>query len=327
MSKIEVQIPKIAESIREAYLAQWYKNNGDWVKKNTPILSLETDKISLEIQAQAEGVLSILIPQGETVPVGSVVGIIDSSAQKQVLSPELKEPTVATLPPNSQALPAISQEKSKKNLFGPKVQKLLEETRVDVSQIIPSGPGGRITRNDVLFFLEEKGIPLASCIEKKSSPEPKKEAEQEEILRKSMTPLRKKIAEKMLEAKNSTAMLTTFNEVDMTKVMQIRKEYKEEFQKKYNVSLGIMSFFIKAAIEALKEYPQVNAFLEGNDIVYHHYYHIGVAVGSEKGLIVPVIRHVDRLSFAEIEKSIKNYVQKIEEKRLELAIWKVELLL
>ncbi|NUM35402.1 MAG: 2-oxoglutarate dehydrogenase complex dihydrolipoyllysine-residue succinyltransferase [Candidatus Brocadiae bacterium] len=322
---MEIQIPKIAESIREAYLAQWYKQSGDFVKKNMPVLSLETDKISLEIKAEEDGILNILVAQGETVPVGTVVATIAASTQaKDLPTPEKvsagvsQEKISKDTPPSLQPLALSTPEKKAKALFGPKVQKLLEETKVDVSQIVPSGPGGRITRNDVLFFMEEKGIPFPSSLEKKAAPEPKKAAE-EETLRKPMSPLRKKIAEKMLEGKNSTAMLTTFNEVDMTKVMQIRKEYKEEFQKKYNVSLGIMSFFIKASIEALKEYPQVNAFIEGNDLVYHNYYHIGVAIGSEKGLIVPVIRHAERLGFAEIEKAIKNYVQKIEEKRLELS--------
>ncbi len=327
MSKIEVQIPKIAESIREAYLAQWYKKNGTLVQKNTPILSLETDKISLEIQAQADGVLSILVAQGETVPIGTVVGTIETtSTQVETVIPkdtkESKPTVISETIPNqenktiSSALPSF--DKKPKALLAPKVQKLIDDYHIDPTAIIPSGPGGRITKNDVLFFMEEKGIPTNLPEPKDSSPI-KSLAALEEISRKPMTPLRKRIAERMLEGKNNTAMLTTFNEVDMTRVMQIRKEYKEEFQKKYNISLGIMSFFIKASIEALKEYPQVNAFIEGNDIVYHNYYHIGVAVGSEKGLVVPVIRHADLLSFAEIEKAIKGYIQKIEEKKLELS--------
>lgn len=355
MAKLEVKIPKVGESVREAYLAQWYKKNGDTVQKNAPILSLETDKISLEIKAELAGKLHILVEEGKTVPIGSVVAWIDSVASEEepkVAPPSemKKEKTLADSEPKEKpsVSPAAAQKSDsspapvspaipqQERLMGPKVQDMIEKTGIDPSKIVASGPGGRITQGDVLLYLEQQGgevlleahhkvLPKLKTDKQEESPvlnfpnKPTNMSAIEEIVRKPMTPIRKKIAEKMLEGKNKTAMLTTFNEADMTKVIQIRKEKKDSFQKQHGVSLGFMSFFIKAVIEALKEYPQINAFLDGTDAVYHQYYHIGVAVGSERGLIVPVIRHADQLSFAQIEQTIAYYVQKIKENRLELA--------
>ncbi|MDM8526187.1 dihydrolipoyllysine-residue succinyltransferase, partial [Desulfococcaceae bacterium HSG8] len=197
----------------------------------------------------------------------------------------------------------------------PSVRRLVAEKRIDVTKITGTGPGGRITKNDVLLYQESLlGDPLkpAASIEK----EP---VEIGEVIRKPMTPIRKRIAARLLESKQNTAMLTTFNEIDMSRAMDIRTQYKEGFQKKHGVSLGFMSFFVKACVEALKAFPEINAFIEDQDILYHNYYHIGVAIGAARGLVVPVIRHADRLSFAGVEQAIVDYVKKIKENRLDLA--------
>jgi 2-oxoglutarate dehydrogenase E2 component (dihydrolipoamide succinyltransferase) len=214
--------------------------------------------------------------------------------------------------------------------LAPSVRRLMTEKNLDPTHIPGTGPGGRITKGDVILYLESGPSPPAAA---KSDPQaaqagaPTPEAQQpaqhapagESVSRKPMSPIRQRIAARLLEAKHSTAMLTTFNEIDMSNLMAIRKQYKEAFKQKFDVNLGMMSFFIKAGVEALREQPRVNAFIDGKEIIEHHYYHIGVAVGSERGLVVPVIRHADQLSFAGLEQAIVDYVKKIQENRLELA--------
>jgi 2-oxoglutarate dehydrogenase E2 component (dihydrolipoamide succinyltransferase) len=214
--------------------------------------------------------------------------------------------------------------------FAPSVRRLIAEKNLDPAQIAGTGPGGRITKSDVLLYLESGRAPVAAATSSQSTtaesgapstemPPAKAVVAEELASRKPMSPIRQRIAARLLEAKHSTAMLTTFNEIDMANVMDMRRQYKETFKQKYGVGLGFMSFFIKASIEALKEFSQINAFVDGKDIIEHHYYHIGVAIGSERGLVVPVIRHADGLSFAGLEQAIVNYVKKIDENRLELA--------
>jgi 2-oxoglutarate dehydrogenase E2 component (dihydrolipoamide succinyltransferase) len=202
----------------------------------------------------------------------------------------------------------------------PSVRRLVGEHRLDVSRIRGSGPDGRLTKGDVLLYIEQsEAKPTAAAAPPAAATVCAPcESVKEEISRKPMTPIRRRIAERLLKARQNTAMLTTFNDVDMSAVIELRKRYKEAFQKKYGVSLGFMSFFIKASVEALKAIPEINAYIDGSDIIYHHYYHIGVAVGSERGLVVPVIRHADQLSFADLEKAIMDFVAKIKENRLGL---------
>jgi len=204
----------------------------------------------------------------------------------------------------------------------PSVRRLAAEHGLDVGRIPGTGPGGRVTKGDVLLFLEQRGPeggPSAPAPAAEPVCPPCGESVREEITRKPMTPIRRRIAERLLKARQTTAMLTTFNDIDMSAVIDLRQRYKEGFQKKHGVSLGFMSFFIKAAIEALKAVPEINAYIDGTDIVYPHYHHIGVAVGSERGLVVPVIRHADRLSFAELEQAIAGFVTRIKENRLTLS--------
>jgi 2-oxoglutarate dehydrogenase E2 component (dihydrolipoamide succinyltransferase) len=308
---------------------------------------IETDKVTLEVVSEAAGVLAIKVQEGETVAIGAVVGTIDTAAAPKAAAPEEEEkqppaakpqepeepapeasaPTAAEPPPPQ---PETTPAEPSQDLDGlaPSVRRLIAEKNLDPAQIAGSGPAGRITKGDVILFLEGLQPPApdsgAEPLQKAAQPPPQPSAEttesdEERSTRKPMSPIRQRIASHLLNAKQNTAMLTTFNDIDMTRVMALRSEYKERFKKKYDISLGIMSFFIKACVEALKEFPEVNAYIDDKDIVYHHYYHIGVAIGSEKGLVVPVIRHADQLSFARLEQAIIDYVNKINENRLELS--------
>ena len=325
--EIEIRVPSVGESVQEAILAQWYKQDGDSVKKDEPLFIIETDKVSLEVNAEVSGILKILIPEGQTVAVGAVVGKISTAAVSEEKAPDKEMPapkeaeksaekkSESPKPEEKKSAPAEISAKDAKDL-PPSVRRLAAEQGIDASQIKGTGPGGRITKGDVVLAMESGNIVQAeTCPE----PAPASPAEKEQTVRKPMTPIRKRIAARLLEAKQNTAMLTTFNDIDMTRAMDIRNEYKEVFKKKYDVNLGFMSFFVKSAVQALKEFPEINAFIEGSDIVYHNYRHIGIAVGSPRGLVVPVIRNADQLSFAGIEQAIVDYVGKIKENRLELA--------
>ncbi len=330
---IDIIVPAVGESITEALLAQWFKNDGDMVKKDEPLFVIETDKVTLEVVAEADGRLSITVPEGETIAIGSVVGAIDTGAAAEK-APQRPAGTVAakpseapaqTAPPESSARPsqpAARAPAASGKAFAPSVRRLLNEHNLDPAQITGSGPAGRLTKGDVLLYLESRTMPAVAAAAggvRVASPSAIFTKAEEQVTRTTMSPIRQRIAARLLEAKQNTAMLTTFNEIDMQPVMDLRKRYKEVFKQKHGVALGFMSFFIKASVEALKEFPLINAYLEGNDIIEHHYYHVGIAVGSERGLVVPVLRHADLLSFAELEKSIIGYVEKITANRLELA--------
>ncbi len=314
--QIEIRIPNVGESVKEAILAQWYKKDGEKVRKDEAILVIETDKVTLEIVAEADGVLKIKVSEGETVAVGAVVGVIETSATASQ-AVETKPAAAASETPSQKTVesavkPADSQ---KRQIMPPSVRHLVAEKNIDISNIAGTGPGGRITKSDVLLYLDSG---LGRQISVVTVSEPQK-SDEESVTRKPMTPIRRRIAARLLESKQNTAMLTTFNEIDMSRAMEIRTQYKDIFQKKYGLSLGFMSFFVKAVVEALKAFPELNAFIEDGDILYHHYYHIGVAIGAERGLVVPVIRHADKLGFAGIEQAIFDYVNKIKENRLELS--------
>jgi len=362
---IEIKVPSVGESVTEALLAQWFKTDGDPVKNDEPLFVIETDKVTLEVVAEADGVLSIKVPEGETVAIGTVVGTLDTAAAAKTAdepvvdkggeavaatpaatvpaeppASELTTERVAAAPVAKVAGPGVPQQepvaeapvfdRAEGVQFAPSVRRLLVEKNLDPAQITGTGPGGRLTKADVILYLESgrasvsvgTSDPATAAGAKDASAEisPEKTvAAAEHTNRKPMSPIRQRIAVRLLEAKHSTAMLTTFNEIDMAHVMTIRRQYKEIFKQKYGVGLGFMSFFIRACIEALKELSQINAFIDGKDIIEHHYYHIGVAIGSERGLVVPVIRHADMLSFAGLEQAIVDYVKKINENRLELS--------
>ncbi|MBI9087516.1 MAG: 2-oxoglutarate dehydrogenase complex dihydrolipoyllysine-residue succinyltransferase [Desulfobacterales bacterium] len=344
---MEIKIPSVGESVQEAVLAEWFKKDGDAVLRDEPLFVIETDKVTLEVTAEAAGTLHILVAEGETVAIGTVVGTIDTqkgaadsapppsppvSAEKTE-SPGLSAPAVAaaaaSVPPPPAPVSAKKTEAPAQPPFpqaahdtslAPSVRRLVAEKNLDVAKISGTGPGGRISKGDVLLYLEQApaGIPDTLAPPLPSGAAASDPAGDMEV-RKPMSPIRKRIAARLLESKQNTAMLTTFNEIDMFSAMAIRGRYKEPFQKKHGISLGFMSFFIKACVEALKEIPEINAFIDGNDIVYHNYQHVGVAIGSKRGLVVPVIRHAEKLSFAGIEQAIADYVKKIQDNRLELA--------
>ncbi len=338
---VEIKVPSVGESVKEAVLAQWYREDGDSVEAEEPLFALETDKVTLEVTADAAGVLHIQVAEGETVAVGAVVGTIDADAASPAKkpaeadessetekAPEKKEPAEPKPEPEpKKAEPAEARKPAEAKptpsdgtepIYPPSVRRLMTERGIDPGQVSGTGPGGRVTKGDVIAYLERQ--PAAAPGEaSQTAAETSPPAEDEPEERKPMTPIRKRIAARLLEARRNTAMLTTFNDVDMSQVMALRSEYKEAFHKKHEISLGMMSFFIKASVEALKEFPAINAYIDGDEIVYHHYYHIGVAVGSDRGLVVPVIRHADRLGFAGIESAIIDYVNKIKKNRLELA--------
>lgn len=326
---VEVKIPHVGESVQEAILSEWFKQDGESVAQDEPLFVIETDKVTLEVTAEVAGVLKIQVAAGETVTVGAVVALIDPTAEAAAATPvadaaPTPPPAAETPPPPSAAhvdatapepraaAPSPPVEAS----LSPAVRRLIQEKQLDPRAITATGPGGRITKGDVLLFLEQApaGMPEACA----PPAELDTEAPPAQV-RKPMTPIRKRIAARLVAAKQNTAMLTTFNDIDMGQVMAERAKYKERFKEKYEVSLGFMSFFVKACVAALKEIPEVNAFVEGDEIVYHNYQHIGVAIGSGRGLVVPVIRHAETLGFAEIEKSIIDYVNKIKANRLELA--------
>ena len=348
---IEIKIPSVGESVTEALLAQWFKNDGDLVKNDEPLFVIETDKVTLEVVAEADGVLAITVAEGEMVAIGAVVGTLDSDGVARAAAPaaggEPDEPAPAEpakpvepeppAPEPAMAVPApepapAPQETTRSDLsefsLAPSVRRLVAEKNLDPTLIPGTGPDGRITKGDVVLYLESApssdsvtqpdrpAVPAAAPVDLEPA---KPVSAAETVSRKPMSPIRQRIAARLLEAKHSTAMLTTFNEIDMSNLMAIRKQYKEAFKQKYGVNLGMMSSFIRACVEALKELPQINAFIDGKDFIEHHYYHIGVAVGSERGLVVPVIRHADQLSFAGLEQAIVDYVKKIQENRLELA--------
>lgn len=342
--EIEIKIPNVGESVQEAVLVEWYKKDGDTIQKDEPLFVVETDKVTLEIVAEASGTLKIRVPEGKTVAIGTVVGIIDTEgapAYPSEPAPPKEEEEVPQIPPEETEEPAAVELPAEKasvqpelfelrQIIPPSVRRLVAEKNIDITAVTGTGPGNRITKGDVLLYLEQAQASVqvrepapqetreTPALKPEISPEPLPPVG-EEISRKPMSPIRQRIASRLVEAKQNTAMLTTFNEIDMTRTMDIRAQFKETFREKYGVSLGFMSFFIKACVEALKEFPEINAFIDGKEMVYHHYHHIGVAIGTPRGLVVPVIRNAENLSFAQLEQAIVDYVDKIKNNRLELA--------
>ena len=338
---LEIKVPSVGESIQEALLAEWFKKDGDFVKKDDPIFVLETDKVTLEIEAEADGVLHIEVEEGATVTIGQVVGRIDTDAkgagtvekkeEKPAKKEEEKAPAQekgpekkAAAEPEPQKPDEDKTEEKKKETSGdvplsPAVRKLVEEKGIDPDRIQGTGPGGRITKGDAILYLESGKAETKAAPEGKKEAAPGEKTPDEQVVRKPMTPIRRRIASRLLESKQNTAMLTTFNEIDMGRVMDTRSRFKDQFKDSHGVALGFMSFFVKASVAALKEFPEINASIEGTDIVYHNYYHVGVAIGTGKGLVVPVIKHADRLSYAGVEQAIVDYVGKIKEKKLDIA--------
>ena len=297
---MEVKVPSLGESVTEATVAKWFKKVGDSVAVDEPLVELETDKVTLEVPATAGGTLQeILAAEGAEVAVGAVLGIIGNGAA--VAAPKAKEAPAPAAAKPAQAVPAPKA--GEEPALSPAVRKLVEEHGVQPAAIAGTGKDGRLTKGDVLAHIEAKESKPAAPAPATPPAAPRApDARGEERVR--MTRLRRRIAERLKEAQNTAAMLTTFNEVDMTAVLAARDKYRDRFEKKHGVRLGFMSFFAKACITALKEIPAVNAEIDGEEIVYRHYVDLGIAVGTEQGLVVPVVRDADRRSFADIEKEI-----------------------
>ena len=308
--KTDIKIPAVGESITEGTIGSWLKKSGEFVKRNDVILLLETDKASVEVAAEQDGVLTITAEAGQTVAIGSTVGTLDSDAKATVTSAAPAAQASAPSATTSAPAPAPMSAKSNDNL-SPAVNRIVNERGLDPATISGTGKDGRITKGDALTAQPAAAKAPASAPAKPTTvPVAKGPSKQGEITKVPMTTIRKKIAERLVQAQHTAAILTTFNEIDMSKAMELRTKYKDKFKDKYGVNLGFMGLFTKAVLEALKEIPAVNAFIDGTDLIYHNYYNVGVAVGTEKGLIVPVIKDADQLTVAGIELAIKNFALK-----------------
>ncbi len=321
----QVTVPTLGESVTEATVGKWFKKPGDAVKADEPLVELETDKVTLEVNAPAAGVLSeIVVKEGETVNVGAVLGAITEGASAP--APQPHDTRMDKAEPASPSKPAAAAKPAPSPMpaaemppLSPAVRKAVAEQGLDPATIAGSGKDGRLLKGDVLaaqrpaasFPAAQPMTPAAIRV-----PSPAVDASREERVR--MTKLRQTIARRLKEAQNTAAMLTTFNEVDMTAIMQTRNHYKDLFEKKHGVKLGFMGFFVKACVHALKEIPAVNAEIDGEDIIYKNYYHIGVAVGTERGLVVPVLRDADHLSIAGIEKAIADFGRRARDGKLSI---------
>jgi 2-oxoglutarate dehydrogenase E2 component (dihydrolipoamide succinyltransferase) len=310
---IEIKVPQLPESVSDATLVAWHKSVGDSVARDENLVDLETDKVVLEVPAPAAGILSkIVVEDGATVVAGDVLAILEEGGASEAAAPAAEEKE-DTQEPARKAAPEPAEKKGPIKT-SPAVRRLLEEHDLEATMVSGTGKDGRITKADVMAFLkEEGGSEVTSGEEPEVTEQVVVAGPQREEKRVPMTRLRARIAERLVEAQQTAAMLTTFNEVDLTEVMALRKRYRDEFEKKHGVRLGFMSFFAKASVEALKQFPVINASVEGSDIVYHNYYDLGIAVSSDRGLMVPVVRDVDQMSFAEFEAALGELAAKAQD--------------
>jgi len=303
----EVRIPTLGESVSEGVIVRWIKNDGDAVQADEPLLELETDKASVEIPAETGGVLRILKAQGETVRVGDVVARIETAAVGAAKAPPPAKPAAPAVP-REMPPPAAAEPVPFPGVLSPAVRRLIDEHGLDPRTITPTGRGGRLTKEDVLAHIEsataaKPPVPPHLTVAPRPTPAaPRVSIDDEE--RVPMSHLRQRIAERLVQAQHTAAILTTFNEVDMSAVMELRARHKARFAEVHGVSLGFMSFFARACIGAIRDLPVINAQIDGKDIVYKKHVHLGIAVSTERGLVVPVVHHADQLSFAAIEKEI-----------------------
>jgi 2-oxoglutarate dehydrogenase E2 component (dihydrolipoamide succinyltransferase) len=319
---IDIRVPTLGESITEATVGKWFKKAGDAVQADEPLVELETDKVTLEVNAPGSGVLSeIAAETGETVAIGALLGQLSGGAAAQAAAPPPAAGAKAT--PASSAAAATPPAAKTAMPPAPAAARVAAEDKIDLASVAGSGKRGQVLKGDVLAAIAEARapapaqtpapIPAPAPAARTSTPD---DGAREERVR--LTKLRQTIARRLKDAQNTAAMLTTFNEVDMSEVMALRARYKDAFEKKHLAKLGFMGFFVKACVQALKEIPAVNAEIDGADLVYKNYYHIGVAVGTDKGLIVPVVRDADKLSIAEIEKAIADLGKRARDGQLTL---------
>jgi len=295
----EIKVPSVGESITQGVLGSWRKKNGDYVTEGDALLEFETDKVTSEVCAEVSGTLKQLVAEGSEVKIGQVIGLIDESA---------KAPTAPVAAKPASPAPAT---------LSPAVRKIVEEKCIDPAGLSGSGKGGRLLKEDVLSQNPATAKRIPSVVDQQ--PEPALiSSDGERSTRRKMTPLRKKIADRLVSAQHEAAMLTTFNEADLTNVMALRSRYQERFQQKHGIKIGFMSFFVKAAVYALQQVPALNARIDGEEIVQNHFYDIGIAISTEKGLLVPVLRGADQLSLAGIEGAIIDYSKKARDGKITL---------
>ncbi|MDR7049940.1 2-oxoglutarate dehydrogenase E2 component (dihydrolipoamide succinyltransferase) [Duganella sp. 3397] len=325
MAQIEVKVPQLSESVAEATMLTWHKKVGDAVARDENLIDIETDKVVLELPAPAAGVLiKIIKGDGTTVVADEIIAVIDTDGVAAAAAPAASSTSAAApaAAPAPTAAPAAATGGSKGDVAMPAAAKILSEKGLNSGDVAGSGKDGRVTKGDALAASATPAVaPLAAPAAKASLPQvsssPASLGDRPEE-RVPMSRLRARIAERLLQSQSTNAILTTFNEVNMAPVMELRNKYKDKFEKEHGVKLGFMSFFVKAAVAALKKYPIINASVDGNDIVYHGYFDIGIAVGSPRGLVVPILRNADQMSIAEIEKKIGEFGAKAKEGKLTL---------
>ena len=321
---IDIKVPAMGESVTEATVARWFKKEGESVARDEPVLELETDKVTVEVPAPAAGSLeSISVKAGATVQVGAILGsIAEGKAGKAAAVPAGNSDAAKPVQAKSEAPKPAPKAETPKPAPAPKIdapampsaQRIAQETGVPTSAVAGTGRDGRVTKGDMLEALESRATKPAQAVAAPAGP--RAHAEREEKV--AMSRLRKTIALRLKESQNTAAQLTTFNEADMSRIMAMRSEYKDSFEKKHGVRLGFMGFFVKACVAALKELPNVNAEIEGDNIIYKNYYDIGVAVSTERGLVVPVVRDADHLSLADIEKAVMDFGTRARDNKLKL---------
>jgi 2-oxoglutarate dehydrogenase E2 component (dihydrolipoamide succinyltransferase) len=334
---MEIRIPAVGESIHEALLASWRVADGDTVKAGDVLCDLETDKINVELTAETAGTVQIAVPAGQTLAIGAVIGAIvpgespaaasgeHAVARKPVAAKEAAEEVTEEAPPGQATkVPEKDRSSDDQAPVNPGAARLARERGIDPAALSGSGRGGRVTVEDVLAATQPGPVAEAAKeapADRAAPPAPPVQAAPDgrPLRREAMSPLRQRIAARLLAARQQTAMLTTFNEADLGQLKTLRARHQAQFTGKHGIKLGLMSFFVKATVEALREYPAVNARIDGSDIVYHQYYDIGIAVGTERGLVVPVLRDADRLTFAEIERQIADLAEKANARKLTLA--------
>src|SRR4030095_15594903 len=333
---IEVKVPSVGESVTSGVVSAWHKKSGELVKEGEPLFALQTDKDSTDILAENNALLETKVPEGQEVKIGEVIAVIDDSKQTSQPTKEEKakteEPEVKRKEPESRKKPeavAASVDGGRPEsaihaaTLSPGVRRIVEEEKLDLEKITGTGQGGRLTKANVLKAVKNRGkaepaeVAVAKVEQKLESREvqPRSEAR---FTRKKMSPLRRKIAQQLVMAQHTAAILTTFNECDMSTVQELRRTKQDEFTKKHGVKLGLMSFFVKASVEALKAVPVVNGRIEDDDFIQNNFYDIGVAVGTERGLVVPVVRDADKKSFADLERDIADYAGRARDGKLKL---------
>ena len=340
---IEVKVPSVGESVTSGVVSAWHKKSGEFVNEGEPLFALETDKVSTDIVAEKSGVLETKVPEGQEVKIGEVIAVIDDSKQqgkKAEDKPKDKQPQKKqAAPEKTVAIVAGDGDRggpestTPVTALSPAVRRIVEEEKIDAARIPATGPDNRLTKADVLKAVENRGKaePSEEAVAKAKEKIGPREVQpssdvsieasakaEARFIRKKMSPLRRKIAQQLVMAQHTAAILTTFNECDMSAVQELRRSKQDEFTKKHGVKLGLMSFFVKAAVEALKAVPVVNGRIDGDDFIRNHFYDIGVAVGTERGLVVPIVRDADKKSFADLERDIARFAGKARDGKLKL---------